>query len=104
MSTLARILLCKKGMMRFSKLLMVSLLFAGVSCVGIRLVPKEQAARDLRCPVGLVNVQSDMRQRGGGTATGCGRITSYVQKCDGDGHCVFLGGTPALLRGGMPQR
>jgi hypothetical protein len=93
-------------MMRSS--LLLALVLACSSCVGIRLVPKEQAARDLDCPVGQVRVESDMRSPGGGKAIGCGRMLGYVQSCrtvGGKEECHFYPtGNVRVGANSMPHR
>ena len=84
-------------MIRFSRLLLLATLFVA-SCAGIHLVPKEQAARDLQCPVEEVRVQSD------GRAVGCGKVLHYYTACSDDGKdCKFIPNGGTMAHGAMPR-
>jgi hypothetical protein len=93
------------------------IVLAASSCVGIQLVPKEQAARDLGCPIDHVQVQSDStppphlgdaRTYKGGTAFGCNKAATYFRICeklsDGKEHCRFAAYGGATVSGVLPGR
>ena len=86
-----------RGMIRFSRLLLLATLFVA-SCAGIHLVPKEQAARDLQCPLEQVHVQAD------GRAVGCGKVLHYYAACSDDGKdCKFIPNGGTMAHGAMPR-
>jgi hypothetical protein len=67
--------------MKRTPILVLLVLISMSSCVGVHLVPVEQAARDLGCPVGQVRIETFEKNRGGGTATGCGKVLDYREVC-----------------------
>ena len=84
-------------MIRLSRSLFVFTMFVA-SCTGLHLVPKEQAARDMRCPAEQVRVQSD------GSAVGCGKVLHYYADCSDDGKdCKFIPNGGVMSPGGMPR-
>ncbi len=67
--------------------LLVLLVLLAASCVGLRVVPEDQAASDLVCPASQVHITVGFRTQ---IASGCGRSLAYTQVCSDDRkHCHF---------------